>query len=55
MAKRKTSNADLDDFMSYLKNLTDAQIYGVIEKEESAGRNLYAALAYIELGHRLNK
>ena len=52
MSKRKD---DLDDFIGYLKNLTDAQVQGVYEKEKRARRHEYAALALIELGHRLNK
>jgi len=43
---------DMKEFALYLKGMTTAQVGYIIEKEEKANRHEYAALAYIELGHR---
>jgi hypothetical protein len=43
---------DLCNFRGYLKNCTDAQVYGVYEKESKAKRKNYVELAVMELVHR---
>lgn len=43
---------DQDEFNSYLHHCTDRQVYGVLEKEMSAGRDDYAELAKNELERR---
>lgn len=43
---------DRDEFKAYLRNCTDRQVYGVLEKERSAGRDDYAELAEAELERR---
>jgi hypothetical protein len=39
---------DIADFNGYLRNCTDSQVAGVYQKERSAGRRAYAALAEAE-------
>lgn len=46
------SQRDQYMFELYLQACTDAQVYGVLEKEQKAGRKWYAALAESELGRR---
>lgn len=43
---------DRKEFKEYLRNCTDRQVYGVLEKEKSAGRQDYAELAQNELERR---
>lgn len=43
---------DRKEFIDYLRACTDRQVYGVLEKEETAGREDYAALARDELERR---
>jgi len=43
---------DRKEFNEYLRNCTDRQVYGVLEKEKSAGRQDYAELAEAELERR---
>jgi len=43
---------DRKEFNEYLRNCTDHQVYGVLEKEKSAGRQDYAELAEAELERR---
>lgn len=43
---------DRKEFKEYLRNCTDRQVYGVLEKEKSAGRQDYAELAEAELERR---
>lgn len=43
---------DKSEFKQYLHNCTDRQVYGVLEKERSAGREDYAELAEAELARR---
>ena len=42
------SNRDKAEFAAYLRACTDAQVLGVIEKEQKARRQQYAALAVKE-------
>ena len=43
---------DRDEFKQYLRQCTDRQVYGVLEKEQGAQRDDYAALAEAELERR---
>lgn len=43
---------DRREFKEYLRNCTDNQVYGVLEKERAAGRHEYAELAQDELERR---
>lgn len=43
---------DRSQFREYLRNCSNAQVYGVLEKEETAGRDNYAVLAHDELERR---
>ena len=43
---------DVREFVAYLRALTDAQVWGVLEKEKAAGRDGYAALAEAEAQRR---
>lgn len=43
---------DRDEFVAYLKACTDAQVQGVFEKEQAAGRKDYAELAKQEAERR---
>lgn len=43
---------DIREFNAYLKNCTDSQVIGVLEKERAAGRDNYAALAEAEAARR---
>lgn len=53
ISKKNPMNAkDKKEFRAYLKNCTDAQVKGVYEKENSAGRNDYAKLAIAEAKQR---
>ncbi len=36
---------DKSEFIGYLRQCTDRQVLGVLEKEKAAGRRAYAALA----------
>lgn len=49
--KRMTED-DRREFKEYLRNCTDRQVYGVLEKEKAAGREDYAQLARDELQRR---
>lgn len=40
---------DKTEFNAYLKNCTDRQLEGVLEKERSAGRTEYVALTKQEM------
>lgn len=44
--------ANSTDFTAYLANCTDPQVLAVYEKERSAGRRHYAALARAEAVRR---
>ena len=46
------TSKDRKEFNEYLRNCTDRQVYGVLEKEKSAGRQDYAELAEAELERR---
>lgn len=46
------TSKDRQEFKDYLKNCTDRQVYGVLEKEKSAGRQDYVDLAKDELERR---
>jgi hypothetical protein len=46
------SKRDREDFEAYLKNCTDRQVLGVLEKERGAGREAYASLARAEARSR---
>ena len=48
----KLSKRDREEFELYLEACTDAQVHGVIEKEQQAGRNEYVKLAKKELERR---
>jgi hypothetical protein len=41
-----------EEFTSYLRNCTDAQVRGVLAKERAAGRADYAVLAKAEMSAR---
>lgn len=43
---------DRIEFKEYLRNCSDRQVYGVLEKEKAAGRQDYAELAQDELERR---
>lgn len=43
---------DREEFKQYLRQCTDRQVYGVLEKETDAGRDDYAELARNELERR---
>jgi hypothetical protein len=43
---------DIRQFAGYLRNCTDAQVRGVYDKEKTAGRDHYVALAEIEAERR---
>ena len=43
---------DRQEFIQYLRNCTNNQVYGVLEKEKGAGREDYATLAQAELERR---
>lgn len=42
----------LSDFRLYLRQCTDRQVYGVLDKERAAGREAYVQLALAELERR---
>jgi hypothetical protein len=46
------SAQDMREFAAYLKNCTDRQVLGVMEKERAAGRDGYALLAELEAESR---
>lgn len=46
------TNKDRTEFNGYLRNCTDNQVFGVLEKEQAANRDDYAALAQAELERR---
>jgi hypothetical protein len=46
------SAQDRREFKDYLRNCTDNQVHGVLDKEKSAGRAEYADLAQDELERR---
>jgi hypothetical protein len=46
------SKKDREEFKSYLRNCTDNQVLGVLEKERSAGREDYVELAENEAERR---
>lgn len=48
----KLSAKDIREFNGYLKQCTDKQVRGVLEKETNAGREAYAELARQELTRR---
>lgn len=48
----KITAKEVEDFCAYLRNCTDAQVQGVYDKEDKAGRRVYANLAMNELLHR---
>lgn len=43
---------DKEGFEAYLKACTDAQVIGVMKKEQAAGRTEYSMLAEIEARER---
>lgn len=43
---------DIREFTAYLRNCTDDQVRGVYEKEEKAGREAFAQLAFDESERR---
>lgn len=43
---------DRSEFQLYLRQCTDRQVQGVLDKEEDAGREDYAELARTELERR---
>lgn len=43
---------DIREFTEYLRNCTDNQVVGVLEKERAAGRETYAVLAEAEAARR---
>lgn len=43
---------DRREFKEYLRLCTDQQVYGVLDKEKSAGRRDYADMAQAELERR---
>lgn len=43
---------DREEFKGYLRNCTDRQVFGVLEKEQEAQRDDYAELAQTELERR---
>lgn len=43
---------DRGEFIAYLRNCTDRQVYGVLEKEAGGRREDYAELARNELARR---
>lgn len=46
------TNQDKLEFKQYLRQCTDKQVLGVLEKERGAGREDYANLAEIEAARR---
>ncbi|WP_186214567.1 hypothetical protein [Burkholderia gladioli] len=46
------TSKDRQEFIQYLRNCTDNQVHGVLEKENAAGREDYAELAQAELERR---
>ncbi len=46
------TSQDRREFKEYLRNCTDNQVFGVLEKEKAAGRQDYADLAQDELERR---
>lgn len=48
----KTLGEDMEDFMGYLKQCTNAQVRGVYEKEKKANRIHFAVLARAEAEKR---
>lgn len=46
------NKTDRSEFIQYLRGSTGRQVYGVLEKEEAAGREGYAQLARDELERR---
>lgn len=46
------TSQDRQEFKAYLKACTDNQVYGVLEKEQAAGRQDYVELAQAELERR---
>ena len=48
----RLTKADKEDFQLYLRNCTDAQVWGVYEKERAARRVGYMRLAEEELKRR---
>jgi hypothetical protein len=49
---RRITDQDKQEFRGYLRACTDAQVQGVYDKETSAGRKVYAALAVDEAARR---
>lgn len=43
---------DRDEFKAYLRNCTDRQVWGCLEKEKAAGREDYVELCENELERR---
>lgn len=52
MSTSTLSKKDTHEFNLYLQNCTNNQVFGVLEKEEDAGRSDYAELAQNELTRR---
>jgi hypothetical protein len=50
--EHKMNRNDREEFILYLHQCTDKQVYGVLEKEQGAGRQDYADLAIAELERR---
>lgn len=48
----KITQQDREEFKQYLRNVTDRQVYGVLEKERKANRKVYVELAKAELERR---
>ncbi len=48
----KVSKADREEFAGYCRTLTTEQVRNVVEKEQSAGRRVYAGIAREELARR---
>ena len=46
------TQCEREEFQLYLEHCTDAQVYGVLEKESAAGRAQYVKLAKQELARR---
>lgn len=49
----RPTKRDLEEFKGYLRNCTDRQVQGVIDKETEAKRWAYANLAYDERIRRM--
>lgn len=48
----KLTEDEREEFVQYLEQCSDAQVHGVIEKEQTAGRSEYVKLAKRELERR---